>query len=218
MRPILQTSASCLAAFLVLGLSSSAMATGFGANFTYTFADGDVSDFDERIDSETDLYGFGFTLDTNVAADRLINYRLDVNYERSSFKGHFYEGTPPAYLGQATFKGNGGSINNALGFGVLRTRNVRLWLGPTFRIGGSVFSENGAEFAMADVAGGVDLGLNVHTGSLVTIAGTVGYQYAFTYLTSTDFLGSRPDFTGGGHRLRAGITVLFRTRSDQFNP
>jgi len=147
-------------------------------------------------------------MDTNVARDRLVNYRLDVNYEHTNFTGTYNFDQP-----MGTISGNGGSINNAVGFGLVRTKTVRLWLGPTFRLGGAYYGD-ATDIGIVDVAGGVDLGLNLHTSRDVSIGATVGYQYAYSYIGNTRDL--TRGLGGGGSRARAAITVLFRTAGDQF--
>jgi len=193
----------------MLTFSSSAMARGWGANFTYGYNGGDVSDSGRRMDIETDTYGFGLTFDSNVAAYQLVNWRTDLNYERSSLKAMLV-GFPTE-----TFKGNGASINLAMGFGVVRTRAMRLWIGPTLRGGGAYYGEGFANFVTAEGGGGVDLGLNIHVGDQISVAGTIGYQYVFTYLTRTDSFFDQ-NFTGGANRVRVGVTVLFRGPGDRF--
>ena len=62
--------------------------------------------------------GFGFVLDTAVAKDQLVNFRLNVGEDflpRSSFSM------------ANMFKFN---LLGSLGFGIIRTEDIRLWLGP----------------------------------------------------------------------------------------
>jgi len=54
MTVITRSATGLVASLLLLGLSSSAWATGFGANFTYAYSTGEMSDFFERIDHDTD--------------------------------------------------------------------------------------------------------------------------------------------------------------------
>ena len=72
--------------------ASSAMAVGAGMYFSYGHGWGNVEDddFDDlwddglpyTFDFEENVFGVGFTFDTNVAKNRLFNYRLEIGYER----------------------------------------------------------------------------------------------------------------------------------------
>src|SRR5437870_4786207 len=113
-------------AVLVIATVQDARATGLGLYFEYgnvfdgqldhTIA-GDV-DFDE------DHFGGGFSFDTNVAADNLFNYRLDVGYQK-------VEGD---YGPFGDVDGDGIVLDNAFGFGEFRSDRARVWIGPAVRL------------------------------------------------------------------------------------
>ena len=155
---------------LSLGIASSAGAVGYGAFFEYSRSWSDFAGFD--VDSNR--YGVGFAFDTNVSGDRLFNYRLNIGYERT--EGDSFD---VSY--------NGVMVDNIFGFGVLRTPHMRLWVGPSIRIGVNIqedpfqFFPIVADNEIIDViaGGGAAIGANIHTGDLGSAAVTLVYQYLY---------------------------------------
>lgn len=99
--------------------------------------------------------GGGLILDTCLAADRVFNYRLKVGAE--------FLGTP-----DIPYNWTRVHVVNTFGFGVVRTKNVRFWLGPEI-IFGPFFGPN----RWGVLAGmGLALGVNVNVGKTLTLAFT----------------------------------------------
>ena len=71
-------------------------------------------------------------LDSAVAKDKLFNYRMNLGYE------HVPRGSTDSTF--AMF--NGGSFENIFGFGVYRSKLMRVWLGPSLRIAAGVLDES----------------------------------------------------------------------------
>ena len=69
----------CLALF-----AAPAWSGGVGGSFSYGDGDGDVDDTDDffpDLDTSADYFEVGFTYDSNLAADRLFNYRMSANLQ-----------------------------------------------------------------------------------------------------------------------------------------
>lgn len=125
------------------------------------------------IESETEHSGIGFVMDTNVAKDRLFNYRLKLGYEQ-------YIDIPEGGGRRDEFEGF--IMSHAFGFGVLRTRLLRLWLGPQLEFFGySGNPENNDDFDMFLIGMGIGpvIGLNINLGKVVTLAIDGGYNFRY---------------------------------------
>ena len=68
------------------------------------------------------LFGGGLIMDTNVAGDSLLNYRFTFGYQQYRIPDFGTE-----YM-------HGICMSHTLGFGLVRTRFVRLWIGPQLRV------------------------------------------------------------------------------------
>ena len=155
---------------------SNAMATGLGfyvvsgagsADWTCDFESGNSRDFDE----DTEHQGGGFVLDTTVARDSVFNYRLNLGYEElvSEYKPNRDKTNMDCY-----------TLDNTFGFGVLRTRVVRLWIGPQLRLAlakGNIEDVSGYDIDLFGLGIGPVIGLNLNFGSVATTAFTIGYRF-----------------------------------------
>jgi hypothetical protein len=194
--------------------ASAAQAAGFGAYFEYGRGIAQQeSGLGFDLDFTENKYGVGLALDTAVAQNRLFNYRLNLGYQYSS-----REFDLGGLVGNADL--NGFSLNQMFGFGVLRTRNLRLWLGPSLRLNFDFVDEDIPRANWLDLGMGVGIaaGLNLHTGSVGSAAFTLGYQYLyvgeFVYgdAVNTDV------FNGGEHLISFNLSYFFRSRGDRFAP
>ena len=77
--------------------------------------------------------GVGITYDTNVGNNSLFNYRLGIDYYKAEGTTYFYDydmnGTQSP-LQKKSAKKSTLSLVNTFGFGIYRSKNLRLWLGP----------------------------------------------------------------------------------------
>jgi hypothetical protein len=193
----------------ILATATTARAFGMGAYFEYGRG---MVEQQFGVDFDQNLYGGGFALDTAVARDRLFNYRLNFGYQRTSREstvGPF----PNANL-------NGFEFNQMFGIGALRSRNVRLWFGPSLRLSFDFVSEEvpGIDAMDLGIGGGVAAGINLHTGNAGSATFTFGYQYLYTgefvygSATNVDVL------NGGQQLLTFNFGYLFRSTGDRFLP
>jgi hypothetical protein len=170
--------------------------------FGFGFPESDVLDLLDRNE-----FAIGFSMDTNVAADRLFNYRLDVGYHRSAWVDDLF----------ATVSGfgssNGVMLNNVFGFGVLRTSAVRVWLGPAIRMNFDVYPD--AELFDYQLGVGPQLGINLNTGSVFTIVLSSAYNYKWGWFLDTSVL-EEGVTSHRDHYVSVNLSFLFRSSGDQF--
>ena len=116
---------------LLMLATTPTLASGFGAFVEGISGSGDVEiDWDNSGNQppfDNDFSGghFGFILDTNLARDSVFNYRLNVGLGALDAEDDF---------GTALELG-GVTVDNTFGFGVVRSKSFRLWIGPQIRIG-----------------------------------------------------------------------------------
>jgi hypothetical protein len=223
------------AAILVLAIAPNAGAAGYGAYFEYANAfDGKFTNaFDDYpyggstdIDYTEDHYGVGFTFDTAVASDSLFNYRLDIGYQHVAAK---YEAKSNLVKLEGSEDGDGISIDNVFGFGIVRNSRMRLWVGPAVRISTDFFSPSGySDYYDFGIGAGPEIGLNFHVNDRISLGLTAGYQILYS-LSVTDNNGRYCDYNSGscydynydsidGYEQTAFVklVVLFRTGDDTF--
>jgi hypothetical protein len=163
-------------------------------------------DYDNTNDFDTDdkRAGFGFVLDTNVAQDRLFNYRLQIGYEKrdTEIKNS---------IDSADLKGF--VMSHDFGFGVLRTRNVRLWLGPELRLAyytGSPKINDDLDISIFEYGIGPVVGANFNIGSTVTLAVKTGYLFqGFVGIGEDDF-DDEYTYTGTSRNFYVNFAIIFR--------
>ena len=122
-------------------------------------------------------FGTGIVFDTAVAKDTLLNYRLNLGYER--WEDDVKDSNTKYQMDSAV-------LRNTLGFGVLRTKMLRLWLGPQFSLSyaqGNPESDSNFDIKLFGVGFGPAVGLNLNLGKVVTLAFTFGGRY--TWYTGT---------------------------------
>lgn len=208
-------------AIALLFAAGSANAMGFGAYFDYghnwgsfdsilACSGGSCISQDINESWDRDNWSFGFLLDTAVAKDTLFNYRLNAGYQRT------IEKLPNR--GGAQQNLNGLMLRNIFGFGVVRTENMRFFLGPVLRLGFQFPDDqgylSGADVYDIDAGGGLALGLNYHLGDSLTLTISPVYEY----LASVRFPSNlEASLIGGGHVLSINMGVMFRSKGDRFN-
>ena len=222
---------------LSLAVASPANAVGLGPYFEYRYGDGELElNFDgftnaiqtTDVSFESDHFGVGLAVDTNVAADKLFNYRLNLGYQRSrrdfsQFNVRIATLTTPLLVNLNDIDSSGFGFNNEFGFGIVRTPSLRVWAGPSLRLGVDVFDTDVDELDVVDVSVGVgaSLGVNFHVSDLISLAVTAGYQYTYVaeiIAIEDDARGIDEVETLDGyeHIVKANLTVFFRMPSDAF--
>lgn len=171
-------------------------------------------------DSQVDAAGVGagFALDTAVRGPQIFNYRLHVGFDAQGF-----------YDNDDRYVEIGGvAIDNIFGFAVLRTDKVRMWLGPTLRLGyyrGHLYDEDRwrdshrhhdddevGDYRAYTVGVGLAVGANFAVGRTFSICPTVGYRYARhfgSWSTDSDYGSRDGDARGWTSMGYAGVDFLF---------
>ncbi|MCK5504369.1 MAG: hypothetical protein KAJ10_04370 [Thermodesulfovibrionia bacterium] len=157
--------------------ASSAIAVGIGFYTGYSggSAEWDLEDSDiitESYNADGKHINVGFVLDTTVAKDRVFNYRLKLGYDDRIDK--FDDGDK--------VKLKGFVWSNAFGFGVVRTRIFRLWLGPQLDLlyyNGHPENDNDFDINLFGAGFGPVIGANFNIGSVVTLSLDGGYQFRY---------------------------------------
>ncbi len=165
---------------------------------------------DRKHPDDREISNYGFILDTAVAKDRLFNYRLAFQFEKNQAKDRGLD-----MKGIAT--------THDFGFGVLRNKAVRMWIGPQLRVAYyrdlSPNGPSGVEYDGSALGVGVGpvIGLNLHFPKVVTLSASASYimlgRYAGDYGIDDVNTGGRvgnndvdADFNG----LFANISIIFR--------
>jgi len=155
---------------------------------------------------------FGFTVDSNLATDRLFNYRFEFGRAEWSFDD--FNG----------IQGVGGEVdglvmNHDFGFGGMVAPNVRLWFGPEIRmtlLDGELDNVPTRDIDLFGYGFGGALGVNVNLPGRLTVAAKSGF-------VMMRYLGDGPNWDGLSWRnsdydidedlVYLGLSIFFRTRS-----
>lgn len=109
--------------------------------------------------------GFGFVLDTALAKDELINYRINVGFDPV-----FYKGSTKHKLNQYKIY-----ASNAFGFRLYQSKHVRIWSGPELALSYLYFKKHFDLYEYADI-----ITYNSYErlqGLMVQIGGVVGFNF-----------------------------------------
>ena len=201
-----------LALSLLLAMPMVASAAGMGVYVPFGVSNsssvtGDFYDNTTDKDYESAI-GLGIAFDSNIGKDKLFNYRLGVEYMNVGVDNVNGFASEQDY-GRLNFV-------NTFGFGVLRTKTVRLWVGPRVNIGWNWTTENNAggttiDYAEAAFELGIApaVGVNVNLGRVVSLGFDVDYRFAALYgAWSTNF--DDDTYTGTINGPTARAYVLFR--------
>ncbi len=196
---------------ILLALPQNSNAFGIGI-FIPAYGSGSGTYTNTNTDYKTDYDlsysgGLGIVLDTRVAKKGLFNYRLNLGYYNATHSFGGFDADGYKYY----------SMDHTFGFGIVKTRFLRLWLGPQLRIaymnrGESydygTYNEYGLGFGLAPV-----LGANFNFGKVFTVALDLGYRfstYAVTAESDTDYDYSTDDYTKSGQNFFINLSLIFR--------
>jgi hypothetical protein len=190
-----------------------ASAAGYGL---YVGTAPEVGRFDIPADPGTEWnFSGGLLIDSNVARNRLFNYRLALGYQYTTFD------LDRPFSDFVDDEGHGFSINQSFGLGLVRSRRFRIWAGPAYPLsGGGVNRVSLPAYGTIQVGIGPELGINLHTGKVGSITLSGGYQVTYdlriwtTGRTTRD--GGVSTSSSGAHIVFANLGFLFRTPGDVF--
>lgn len=200
-----------------------AAAGGLGGSLSFSAGSSRLEDEDDvwsDLDTETGAVGLGLVFDTNLARDRLLNYRLHTNVEFLNEE-----------VGQAGLEnevqGVRFNFDQTLGFGILRSPEVRVFVGPSLHLGVGRVDDHiwvdgfRAEYDRTSFSLGLgpELGVNFNVAPSLTFSTSVYLRYGLQVQRFHDFFdeaGSDGVFTGD--EIRAGLvtTIFFRFDGDQY--
>jgi len=168
----------------------------------------------DDLEGDSRSAGFGFVLDTAVAKDRVFNYRFNLtlsSIEYDDFDDH---------TGQYDFELNQFSMDHTFGFGVLRSKVARVWIGPQLRfafLSGDISRPYDHYREDLDHAfgfgGGLVLGVNFHAGEIVSFCLDSGFRTTLYYgeVDRHEFWDEgSDDISGVGGEFFINFSVLFR--------
>ncbi|MEN8136538.1 MAG: hypothetical protein ABFS18_13535 [Thermodesulfobacteriota bacterium] len=153
-------------ALIVISLATtSAHASGLGVYLSSGFGDSDIEtgpwwSVTDTHDSDLELLSGGLVFDTNLSKNRLFNYRMELG--RGTYTWQDFPAGMETELNQTV-------MTHDFGFGILRNKAVRLWLGPEIRISRTNDEVDGIEYDMTGFGVGLALGLNINLPGSVTI-------------------------------------------------
>lgn len=213
-------SAALVAAFVLGG--GTVRAEGIGASFSLSHGAAELEDRDdvwEDLDTRTTQTGLGLIFDSNLAQDRLVNYRLNMGIEFAS------QDVEQAGIHNEV-QGTNFALDQTLGFGFIRTPELRVFVGPSLHLGvGRIDDQIDVDGFRVDyeetsfTAGlGPEIGFNFNLGRNLTLSTSLFARYGVRVQAFDDFydeVGSDGVFVGD--ELRAGIvtSIFFRFGKDE---
>ncbi|HEB90362.1 MAG TPA: hypothetical protein ENI85_12395 [Deltaproteobacteria bacterium] len=210
----------------MLLLAPAAWSAGLGGNFSYSRSNGDVEHDDDLfldIGTRADHFEFGISFDTNLARDRLFNYRINANVQIVDQK--LNQGPT-----KVDIQGAGFAINQLFGFGIVRRPGMRLFIGPTLHLGYANFDDDDRvgpflvdyEEDLVTFGLGPEVGINFHPARHLTISITGFYRYGLQVqgfdspFSFVDPHGDNQYFVGSEHRVGLTTAIFFRFEGDQY--
>lgn len=149
-------------------------------NNTYTF---------QRHSGDRKINNFGFVMDTTVARDMLFNYRFSLVNEENK-----------ADVSGYNIDMKGISMIHDFGFGVVRNRFVRFWIGPELKA--AFYNDISPSFSTTQTFDGnvwgfgvgPAVGVNIHMPRVVSFSITGAYYVFSQYFGSYDVTNSNGTF------------------------
>ena len=192
---------------LLLAIPMVASATGMGVYIPFNITETEELEYDSISGTYDFKYkpsaGFGIVFDSNIGKDKLYNYRFSFEYSSTELD------TINGYTLSDTLTKDKFNFVNTFGFGVLRTKTVRLWVGPRINIQ----FENGQYKEIDQISAGVGiaavLGVNVNLGRTVSLSADLDY-HAVSVAGTEESLYFSEDYTAINKGVTARFYVLFR--------
>lgn len=121
------------------------------------------------------LNGTDLVIDTAVAKNRIFNYRLSVECGTFTARREYL-------FRNVSFSVNRMTCASTFGFGLWRSRTMRIWAGPQIALSYEFSNKDSRilDTFIYNKAGGV-IGINFHTGESTTVSFEVGFRAGFGY-------------------------------------
>jgi hypothetical protein len=151
-------------------------ASGIGINIPIGFGNVDYQDY------EADMiqYGISIIYDTNVAKNKIFNYRLSLGLEyfRHKYEYHYYRDVDDYYGSYSdTHKGIRIISDHNFSFAVIKNTSFRVWMGPSLRFGFVFEDVSGVTLGLGITA----IGLNYNIAKATTLSLETGYLLFLDY-------------------------------------
>jgi hypothetical protein len=193
---------------------SSLYAVGLGLALPIGFGTTDY----EQYKADAINGGINFVFDNNVAKRSIFNYRLNFGIEFCnhdySYEISYYDPYSDSYYNQQYNKDRVVIrivTDHSLGFGIIRSSSIRLWMGPCLRIGFSYipWDESGYTYG----AGITPLGINFNMGEVFTLGLEIGYLYNVdSYSNPIEYNEDGNISSGINNMVVFKLSILFRIR------
>ena len=147
---------------------------GVGISGSYSSMTEDSHNNNKRYNSG----GIGFVFDTNLGEDRTFNYRLGLEYMRTSLSDHI---SNESYEYAKRI-----NVVNTFGFGFYRSQTVRLWAAPRILVSEYTYKKREGETYYdfsnkgIDVGIGPALGININFNRHLTLSIDADYMAIFS--------------------------------------
>lgn len=187
----------------------SSYALGLGLYWTSAWGEAayDAEDDNDNTwdwDSDTERRGYGIVLDTTVAKDRLVNLRLNVGYY------NFQEEDQDENI----FDLDGFQAVLDLGFGIVRNKNLRFWVGGEISAAygeGSIEGFDAFEVTMISVGVGPVVGFNFHFSDRISLGLKGGYLYeGFIGEGENTLTDENVDYDGFSYQYFVVLSAFYR--------
>ncbi|PLX79222.1 MAG: hypothetical protein C0616_11900 [Desulfuromonas sp.] len=152
-----------LTTFCVLLMTQASFAVGFGFFGEYEAGDGDFEfDFSDEFDVDSKVYSLGFSFDTDPVSEKVFSYRLNAGYSNLELEDDE----------SVTLELDGFIVDNTFCFGLVRSPNTKIWLGPQIRVG--YYSGDSDDLYYDDIHFGDDIDIELVA---FAVAATVGANF-----------------------------------------
>lgn len=200
-----------LIGLLACFIATPAVAVGFGIFGELEAGDGDFEfDFSDEFDVDVDVFSVGLAFDTDPLGEKVFNYRLNVGYSRLELEDDYSD----------TLELDGFIVDNTFCFAMVRSPNMRVWLGPQVRVG-YYSGESDTSYYVDDFDAGDDIDVELVTFGLAGVVGAnfrMGYSGAFGISGGVRFSGyaGEAEFLGHDEDLEGDATTFFITATALF--
>lgn len=187
----------------------SSMALGLGLYWTSAWGESAYNAEDDNDntwdwDSNIERRGYGFVLDTTVAKDRLVNLRLNIGYY------NFQEEDQDDNI----FDLDGFQGVADLGFGIVRNKSLRFWIGGELSAAygeGSIEGFDDFEVTMISVGVGPVVGANFHFSDRISFGIKGGYLYeGFIGEGENTLTDENVDYDGFSYQYFVVLSAFYR--------
>ncbi len=203
---------SLLTALFVLFFTSPLFAIGLGA---YIPGSRGIIEWEDNSNNDnSDLFklGIGFILDTAVAQDRIFNYRLNLGFALTKI------------INETDYNIDGFDYHlyNTFGFGIIRTKDMRFWIGLQIGFGVIIGEYDVHEetdinsFTDVYASTGLAAGVNLHIGDRFSLGLEGGLRTGFhkgtgkIEITNYNYGSFEYDYSGSEIEIFMNISAIFR--------